>query len=576
MTALRLEDFGGLLPRRSRRLIPDDAATTARNTKLLQGELRGFRQPVQVADFTAQSFTVRRAYRIPDADYGDDFWMTFDSRDVDVVRSPIVNDSYDRYYWAGDDTPKYNTRERIVAGLDPYDLGIPEPDTAPTVTPPGAGSNTRAYVYTFVSAYGEEGPPSSPTLASGADGTWTIGNLDATPVGSATRNITHKRIYRTVPGNSSSLFFFVAEVALATTSYNDSAVDDDVAQNSTLESTSWIGPPADLEGFVLMPNGYLVGWVGRRLVFSEPYRPHAWPAEYEISTEFEIVGLAVWGNTLVIGTRSSPYLGQGVTPAAFTTTKLDAVEPCLSRRSIVSTVAGAYYASPNGLVLVNSGGTVVITKDIVTKEEWARYTPETIYAAQYGLQYIAFTSESFGFIYNPEEAKSRLVELDRFDDVVGIEADRYNGEVYLIRLDRAWQWDPEETERLFWRWKSKEFHLPKWVNFGAARIKFDSDGVDISARILAYYKPYNDARFAAGPLAPMNGHAIGGVQGKGQVPSWTEPENRQPIAGSPLYPINFMLFQNAAVRLSLCPCPRGVRPRSVHGSHHPPARRLQA
>jgi hypothetical protein len=61
MTAIKLEGFSGLMPRVSRRLLPPMAATTARNTKLLQGELRGFRTPREFADFTGEYFTVRRA-----------------------------------------------------------------------------------------------------------------------------------------------------------------------------------------------------------------------------------------------------------------------------------------------------------------------------------------------------------------------------------------------------------------------------------------------------------------------------------------------------------------------------------
>jgi hypothetical protein len=550
MTSFRLQGFGGLIPRLSKRLLPDTAATTARNTKLLSGELRGFRALRQFADFTGEYFTVRRAYRIPPrVGYDEDTWLTFDSRDVDIVRSPIVNDRFDRYYWAGDGRPQYNTFARIANGQPSYYLGIPVPDTAPVVTPPGAGSLSRAYVYTFVSAYGEEGPPSEPTLTlNGDDGTWALSGLDTTPTDSTHRNIATKRIYRTVPGNATTVFFFVDEIPLAQSTYNDSATDDVVALNDPLQSTSWVEPPTDLEGFVSMPNGYLVGWAGRRLVFSEPYRPHAWPAEYELATEFEIVGLVVWGSTLIIGTKSNPYIGQGVTPAAFTMQKMDAVEPCLSRRGMVATVAGAYYPSINGLILANSNGTQVITQDLLTKEEWARYNPGEIYAAQLGLQYIAFNGPSFGFVFNPTEQAGRLVELDQFDDVVGIETDRYTGNVFLLRDDRAFDWDPEEVERLHWRWKSREFHLPKPANFSALKIKFETAPNDVSADTLSHYGEYNNARFAAGPLDVIGMYPIDGVLGAGEVPDWTEPENMEPIGGSPLYPIEFMSFQVPSVR----------------------------
>ena len=61
-------------------------------------------------------------------------------------------------------------------------------------------------------------------------------------------------------------------------------------------------------------------------------------------------------------------MGQGVTPSSFTMQKMDAVEPCLSRRGMVATVAGAYYPSINGLALINSSGVQIVTQSILTKD----------------------------------------------------------------------------------------------------------------------------------------------------------------------------------------------------------------
>lgn len=552
MTAIKLEAFSGLIPRLSERLLPDNAASFARNAKLLSGELRGFRALVEYADFSAESFTVQRAFRVPYDDYGDtaDAWLLFDSLNVDVVRSPLVNDTFSRHYWAGDGRPHYSTRHRIVNGLSPHYLGIPTPTAAPSVTPAAGTTLTRAYVYTFISEYGEEGPPSPPTIATGAAGTWTIGGMNTTVSDASNRNIRKKRIYRTVPGQTSTQFFFVAEILLTDTTYNDAVTDDTVAANNVLESTSWIEPPTDLEGFVAMPNGYLVGWSGRRLVFSEPYRPHAWPAEYELATEFEIVGLAVWGSMLIVGTQSQPYIGQGSTPASFSLQKLDAVEPCLSRRGMVSTVAGVYYPSINGLVLINSPIPKVVTQDLLTKEEWARYNPADIFASQLGMQYIAFNSATFGFIFNPTEPMARLVELDNFDDVAGIETDRYTGNVQIIRDDRIYDWDPETSLTMYWRWKSKAFYFQRPLNFGALIAQFNGVAEDTGDDISELYGPYNTERFAEGDLSTLGGSVLGGgAQDPGTVAYWGEPENRMPLGGSPLYPINFLSSTEPSIRL---------------------------
>lgn len=552
MVALKLEDFQGLVPRSSARLLPPMAATTARNTKLLSGELKGFRKPKQLADLTDENFTVRRVFRVPDTggDYYDDAYLAFDSLNVDVVRSPIVNDAFDRYYWAGDGRPMYNTAGRILSGLSGYYLGVPRPTIAPTVTPPAGTDITRAYVYTLVSEFGEEGQPSEPKLSTGDTGTWKISGMQTTVSDASNRRITHKNIYRTVVGQNSTLYFFVKKIPLSQASYDDDSLDAVVALNNPLESHSYAEPPTDLEGFTLMPNGYLIGWAGRRLCFSEPYRPHAWPPEYELATDFEIRGLVVWGATVVIGTASRPYLGQGVSPAAFTMQKMDAVEPCLSRRGMVATVAGAYYPSINGLVLANTDGVRVITQDILTKEEWANYNPDKLFAAQLGLQYIAFNSSNFGLIFNPTEPKTKLVELDQFSNVTGIETDYYTGNVQIIDQDRLWDWDPEGSERLFWRWKSKEFQFPRPLNFGAARLSFDTAKGDAEEFVADYYKGYNEDRLEAGPLSTIGGHAINyKAQDPGQVDGWTEPEIAAPIGGDSLYPIAFMSFQQPAVRL---------------------------
>src|SRR3990172_489702 len=166
MAGIKLEGFEGLVPRTSSRLLRGMAATIAENTKLLSGELRGFRAPREEAIFTDEYFTVRRAFRVPDQDanYTDE-WLLFDNRNVDVVRSPLINDAHDRYYYTGGgERPQMTSYHRILNGLPGLYLGIPRPTVAPTVTPPAGGDSTRAYVYTFVSEFGEEGPPSDPTL----------------------------------------------------------------------------------------------------------------------------------------------------------------------------------------------------------------------------------------------------------------------------------------------------------------------------------------------------------------------------------------------------------------------------
>jgi len=68
-------------------------------------------------------------------------WLEFVDPETDVMRSPVVDDSFDRYYFASPSlAPQYNTRARIEAGLPPWLLGVPAPGCAPGVTVSGGGN----------------------------------------------------------------------------------------------------------------------------------------------------------------------------------------------------------------------------------------------------------------------------------------------------------------------------------------------------------------------------------------------------------------------------------------------------
>ena len=562
MTAFKLENFGGIRPRVSRRLLPNNSATTAENTKLLEGELRGYHRPTILKDLSSFGFTVGRAYRIPASVTGSvDAWLAFQSPNTDIIRSPVLGDAYNRYYWASDNgVPQYNTLARIVAGNTganaPWYLGVPQPANALTVTPPAGTTETRSYVYTFVTAYGEEGPPSNPTTATGTTGTWALSNGSTSWTNGSHVNVASVNIYRTVPNATNPGFFFVATVPIATWisssgSYSDTSADTTIALNNTLDFFDNFPPPANMQGIALMPQGFLLGFQGRNLLMTEPYLPHAWNPTYNLATEFEIVGIVVWSQTAIICTTSNLYLGSGSTPDSFTLQKLDGVTPCLSRRGIVSTVSGAYFPTVDGLAMFNVSGLNTITQPILTKEEWAAFNPTSIIAAQLGLQYLAYSSTSFGFQINPTESSAEMATITAFNQVTGVETDKYTGNPYLIINNVAYDWDPNGAQRLYWHWVSKEVQFPKFLNLGAFKIKADFGTIDVSTNVIATYGPYDTARFAAGPLNPLGYNVLGGISPyhKGLVSGNTLPENMMPLGGGPLYNLAQLQSQQIGVRL---------------------------
>ena len=512
MVAFKLSTFGGMLPAVDKTLLPEPNAQNAVDIYLYSGALNGIKQPTLVHDMVDQF--ARKVFRIPktfyDKEHMDDaWWMEFRDADTDVLRAPMADDSFQRYYWAcASDNPRYATFAQITAaatyaGADGYLLGIPTPGTPPSVVVTGgsATDEARSYVYTWVSAYGEEGPPSPPTLVTdNPDGTWAVTVTAPTPEQSDNRNLDKVRIYRTVTSSAGvATYFFVAEIDIADTEYDDTRTNLAVSGENELLSTDWAAPPDDLQGIVAMPNGFFAGWVDNQIYFSEPYRPHAWPAAYAMSVADPIVGMGVVGQTLIVCTQGNPYACAGVNPANMSLAKLGSNEPCMSRGSIVSTPEGVYYASPNGLMLAAQGVISNVTRSIMTKKEWLDLVNASLLrGARLGTAYFAFSTVRAG-CFDPGGFETGAFEQDDFTDTTtgiliepnqdrigmhllssdsnnfSIMTDVWTTELFMIQ-DQQVLWLDLSSNRATrpYLWKSKKFQAQKKENLGAMRVFFEA------------------------------------------------------------------------------------------------------
>jgi hypothetical protein len=509
MVATKLQNFGAMIPAVDDRLLPQNNAALSQNCWVYKGSLEAF--PNMTPVHTLSSTNIG-AFRIPIQNYGkdnipDSYWLEFQTKNFDVISSPVVGDSYERFYWAGDTfSPMYNTKARIAASQSEYILGIPSPSVAPSVVVTGGTgpTETRAYVYTWVSTYGEEGPPSEPVLQTGnSDGTWDV-TLTAPTVGDTTsRSLDYVRIYRTITGTSgSTTYYLVVEQAIGTTTYADSIGTTTVAGNSILESTFYTAPPNDIQGITAMPNGIVAGFRENEVWFSEPYKPHAWPTQYTVAVDGEIVGLGVMGQTLVVCTRISPYTISGVNPASMAVSNISTVEPCLSRGSIVSTPRGVVYASQNGLIAVTPGQTNNVTNNLMTKDIWLDVQnyidPQKIQAATLGDAYYCWGSlgtgcfedtcfENTAFVLDDFTGAYLGAAIDINDPRIGYMKltdttatencwrDEWTGEILVVRGgDVYWlDLDPDRSRGTY-LWKSKVLETPNKRNFAAMRIYFET------------------------------------------------------------------------------------------------------
>lgn len=507
MAAIKLEAFAGMVPALDPRLLADNACEDAENVWFYNGTLEGIRRP-RLLDVTLDP-TTRSVFRVPidspDIKAIDDsYWLEFPSVDVSVVKSPVSNSADPAYYWASPlEQPGYTTRSRLAAGRPALVLGIPVPGVAPSVIPNGGvgATVTRAYVYTWVSSFGEEGAPSPATVRTGkVDDTWRIIVTPPTVLERANRVLEHTRIYRTVTSSIGvASYYFVAELPINTGLYNDTLSDDEVINAGLLTSTDFTPPPEGLVGMTALPNGMLCGWVGNEIWFSEPYRPHAWPAKYQISTEYDIVAMVGAAQSLIIGTEGYPYVATGVSPPSMTLARIASAEPCQARNSMVGSPYGAYYASPNGLIFVTPTGAVQnLTRATVSKQVWQEILELHLLRAallngayvvyngisEQAFQEDAFQTDAFQQFDDTNARKGALVEFQ--DARVGfsrlfaphviynVSQDIWTGEVLLVMDNGVSVLDLTYPDMSEYSWLSKIFSLPKPDNLGAIKITYDA------------------------------------------------------------------------------------------------------
>ena len=425
---------------------------------------------------------------------------------------------------------------------------------------------TRYYCYTYFSQLGEESAPSpvSAVQTGKVDATWAVTNMDVFPANSgvgtasysagtglttftntslahwlragdvasiggtdvAVTAATSSTVF-TVPGDfhtattwarkapwnttgmkrrlyrtSGSLGSFQLVNDNVGTTYNDTLTDGQI-MGDALISAGWVPPPTDLKAIIVHPSGALVGIAGNQVCFSEPYQPHAWPLRYRQATDYDGVGLGVYGSTIVVGTQGNPYTITGVDPSAMSSEKIPGAYPCLSKRSLMSVGDGVIYATKHGMLLIGVNGVDIMSKDFFTRDEWANYAPENMISEfAYSRVYVA-TIDITG--------RRRILIMDTSDfttvdiEVYEIFTDLGTGTLYVSTTAGIGEWDSALSIPLQASWKSKIFMLGTPTNLGAAKLEFDQ-AIDPDARAaivsaISTIKAANDGVQASGYAA---------------------------------------------------------------------------
>lgn len=331
-------------------------------------------------------------------------------------------------------------------------------------------ARTVFYTSTYVTAWGEEGPPGPPSaeLTLQHPGQRVLLQLQAP--GQQNHNISKVRIYRSASGGGVSDYLLVVELPATATSFTDTKRDHELGP--ALETWRYVMPPDDMTGLCMMSNGIAAGFAGNELLFSEPYLPYAWPEAYRLSLPDEIVAIAPLGASLVVATQNDPHLFSGITPSSISGVKLPLNQACVSKQSMVALDTMVIFAGPDGLVYVTSDGQAgILTEKVISPQQWrARYNPHTLRATHAMGEYIATWQGADGsagtFIINPKRGDIR--HLNRGFDAAY--HDPNTGALYVVRQGAMYEEQGSDAP-LPALWRSKTWFIRPGTGFACLRVQ---------------------------------------------------------------------------------------------------------
>lgn len=499
MAKLRLAQFSGEIPRLLSRLLPDTGSQHSENVRLDDGGLTPIRKARVEHVFTGLT-GIQTIYKFGST------WLSWTSV-VNAVPGPVATD---RLYYTGDGAPK------MLVGSTVYGLALAGPTAALSVSTAGVGSGdvtTRLYAFTYVTSFGEESQPSPLTaeVAWQSGITVTLTGFPAVPTG---RGITKQRIYRSQSSSQNGTDLFLIEERTASTSnYVDTHTPTDF--QDVIPSKDYDTPPADLAGLISLPNGMMAGFSGKQLCFSEPYRPHAWPQKYRLTSPFTIVGLGGYGNTIVAGTSGYPYVVTGSAPENMIEEKIEVNLPCINGRGLVDLGYSVAYPSNDGLVVVSGGNATVVTDTLYTRPKWQQLSPATLIGGQFAGRYFA----SFSHV----EADGSITKGTRIIDLTGQQPfvlratvapdafyyDLPTGSLFYLVGDTVYEWDALGQTNEVMTWTSKRVVFPDPVSFGAVLVEgsksMTAEEQAASDAATAAIVASNAALFTAGFNAEIDG-----------------------------------------------------------------------
>ncbi len=462
MSALKFTTFGGMQPRKDIADLPQNYAENSVGVNYYSGDLVPYKESIyerQIPDYS------RTIYPFTQED-GTYSWMVSNKRLKITKHHGTANDQ--RVIISNSGQPLTTDSEKFP---EMEFLGVPKPAEDPIAVLGGGGTGvpqSTLYVYTFVNDYGEESEPSNASHAIlKKEGQLVLVKIGQDPVINGV-DIKKKRIYRSVTTDTTADYFFMAEVPAQQTSFVDTMLNESLGE--VLPTTDWNAPPSDLKNIIMLSNGIYVGHTLRKIYFSPPFIPYAFPVKYFIELNTDIVSIEKTGrNSFVVGTTEKPFYIYGDAPDAMSVVEIKGNFPCLPN-TMVDMGDGVMFATYQGIVFVSTASKIkIITEKSLAKEVFESQIESDTHAFQDTGQYHLV-------------CKNGTLVLDSFkQDFISYNKEKPNcayfnsetEELYSALNGNLVKRNSDDTLNKGFIWKTKNIRNPQYVNMSAYRVFAD-------------------------------------------------------------------------------------------------------
>lgn len=472
--------FRGIRPNTMDDSLDNSYAAYASNCMLYGGAIRPLRSPV----YLQQAVDVyNKPVRSVATLHAADSLLVGFSTPTFVAPDPILAAGRGSFLFVKNSKLYRSGPTWVIDGLGPVEVGICPPTATPSVSKTGVRCSETfdmtldsciedvmtldcqddiqvlSFVYTYVTACGEE---SAPSLPSDLHQLRTLDQLRLTPNDTPPENAITRRWYVAIDTDKQPQWFFIGEHSIEETYFD--YCHSVYSFNEILTTEDYNPPPACIDGVAAIGTASIAVWQGRDVWFSEPNQPHAFPDRMRQTLEDDIKAIITLtdqslGNGVVYAgvvlTDGQPYVIRGSLPEEMEFVRLNRIAPCLNPYGAIAAQGSVFYPSDDGIIRIVDQSCYSVTSDWFTRQEWQDMKPGSMMLGYYNDRLFAFNTVCDGLMIrypseNNQYQQDCVYITSRYDAVHTTRT----GQLLCSSEGAVYEWEAGAT-RLMATWRSK-------------------------------------------------------------------------------------------------------------------------